>query len=135
MKPERAAQRLGDGEWSVLEVLAHLVATDHHYVSEALAMRDKPGHMLVHFDDAAWKSEHENIRDMPLAGVVESLTESHATVLRHLQTMSDADLDTLGTHPRGIPYTVRDVFLRLPQHDENHTRQIQEIVAALSANA
>jgi uncharacterized damage-inducible protein DinB len=131
VSPDQAVLRPADGEWSVLEVLAHLVDTDHHYALQALAMRDDPNHMLVHFDDEAWKAEHTAIREMPFADIVDLLTESHASVLYHLASMTDDDLDSPGLHPRRIPYSVRHVFLRLPPHDENHTRQILEILAAI----
>ena len=128
---DRAVLRLADGEWSVLEVLAHLVDVDYHWATQALAMRDNPSHMFVGFDDAAWKQEHRNIRETPLADVMSLLAESHEAVLYHLASMSDDDLDAPGRHPRGIPYTVRDVFLRYPAHDEDHTRQIREILASI----
>src|SRR6187200_318158 len=88
--PERTAQRPGDGEWSVLEVLAHLIDCDYHYGAEAQAMRETPDHMLVHFDDGAWKAEHGNIRQTPLAEVLASLAASHEYVLGLLASMSDA---------------------------------------------
>jgi len=128
---EIAILRPAEGEWSVLEVLAHLVDTDYHYATQALAMRDNPHHMLVHFDDKAWKQEHADIRETSFANVLALLSESHASVLYHLASMSDDDLDSPGRHPRGIPYTVRNVFLRYPQHDEDHTRQVQEILATI----
>ena len=128
---ERAVLRPSDGEWSVLEVLAHLVDVDYHWTSQALAMRDNPAHMFVGFDDAAWKQEHTDIRRTPLADVLALLAGSHEAALYHLASMSADDLDAPGRHPRGIFYTVRDVFLRYPAHDEAHTRQIEEILAAI----
>jgi hypothetical protein len=128
--PESAVKRPADGEWSVIEVLAHLIDTDYHYAAQAVAMRDKPPHMLAYFNDGAWKEEHANVRELALVDVLARLDESHNAVLRQLASMSAEDLDAPGLHPRGIPYTVRDVFLRLPAHDENHTRQIEEIIAS-----
>ena len=119
------------GEWCVLEVLAHLVDCDYHYAAEATAMSDGPNHMLVYFDDNAWKAEHGNIRETAFAEILASLAASHEYVLGLLASMSEADLDLPGLHPHGIPYTVRNVFLRWPQHEENHTRQIEEILAAI----
>jgi uncharacterized damage-inducible protein DinB len=131
VSPESAVLRPADGEWSVLEVLAHLVDVDYHWATQALAMRDNPRHMFVGFDDAGWKEEHPDIRETPFADVLTLLAESHESVLYHLASMSDDDLDAPGLHPRGIPHTVRDVFLRYPAHDEDHTRQIEEILASI----
>jgi hypothetical protein len=110
--PETAVLRPAGGEWSVLEVPAHLVDVDYHWATQALAMRDNPQHMFVGFDDAAWKAEHAAIREVPLPQVIALLEESHASVLYHLASMSADDLAAPGLHPRGIRYTVRDVFLR-----------------------
>ena len=131
VSPERAVLRPADGEWSVLEVMAHLVDVDYHWATQALAMRDNPTHMFAGFDDARWKEERSNIRETPLADIVALLAESHAAVLDHLASLTDGDLNAEAQHPRGISYTVRDVFLRYPPHDEAHTRQIEEIVAAI----
>jgi hypothetical protein len=128
---ERAVTRPSQGEWCVLEVLAHFIDTDYNYTAEALAMRNGPNHMLVYFDDTAWRQKHAGIRETPVAEILASLAVSHEHVLGILASMSDDDLDAPGLHPRGIPYTVRDIFLRLPIHDENHARQVEEIVAAI----
>jgi hypothetical protein len=128
---KQAILRPSDGEWSVLEVLAHLVNVDYHWATQALAMRDNPSHMFVGFNDTIWKQEHADICKTPLVDVFALLAESHEAVLYHLASMSEEDLDGAGRHPRGIPYTVRDVFLRYPPHDENHTRQIAEILASI----
>jgi uncharacterized damage-inducible protein DinB len=129
--PERAVLRPNDGEWSVLEVLAHLVDVDYHWLAQAIAMRDDSAHMFTGFDDTAWKQEHVSICETPLPDVLARLAESHEAVISKLASVSDADLDAPGRHPRGIPYKVRDVFLRYPPHDDDHKRQIQEIVASI----
>jgi uncharacterized damage-inducible protein DinB len=128
---KRAVLRPAEGEWSVLEILAHLVDVDYHWATQALAMRDNPRHMFVGFDDAVWKQEHADIRETPLSDVLALLAESHEAVLFHLTSMSDDDLDAPALHPRGMPYSVRDVFLRYPPHDEAHARQIAGIIAAI----
>ena len=129
--PERAVLRPADGDWCVLEVLAHLVDVDYHWATQALAIRDNPSHMFVGFDDTAWKQEHAEICATPLADVLHLLAESHEAVLYHLASMTSDDLDAPGRHPRGVPYSVRDVFLRYPAHDANHTRQIEGILSSI----
>ena len=128
-------ERPGADEWSVLEVVAHLEGVDQHWLAQALAMRDNPGHLFVHFDDTAWKAAHEGVRWQPPEEVLAKIDASHRAVLSALAGMSEADLDRPGLHPRGIPYTVRDVFLRFPPHDEGHRRQIEEIRSALARSA
>ena|SRR6185436_17027009 len=129
--PEAALIRPIEGEWSVLEVLAHLVDTDLHYTEQALAMRADSGQVMVYFDDAAWKRDHAQVRETPLSDVLARLEESHEAMQRHLASMTNEELNAPALHPRGIPYTVGNVFLRLQPHDENHTRQIEQILAAI----
>lgn len=120
-------RRLAADEWSAIEVLAHLIDVDYHWLGEASAIQHDPGHLFVHFDDARWKAEHPDARRSSLASIMDALDRSHRTVLSTLARMSAADLDRTGKHPRGIPYAARDVFLRYPAHDRNHTEQIVAI--------
>lgn len=114
-------------EWSIVEVLAHLPNVDRHWLAQALAIRDNPEHLFVHFDDDRWKREHPDVRGEPLNVVLQAMHAAHDTVLTTLSQMSDTDLQRTARHPRGIPYTVRDVFLRYPAHDESHAQQIAGI--------
>src|SRR3954452_10351565 len=54
----RLVARPSDDAWSVVEVLAHLIDVDYHYLSQAVAIRDGKDHLFVGFDDARWKAEH-----------------------------------------------------------------------------
>ncbi len=128
---ESVRTRPGEGDWSIIEVLAHLIDVDRHYLAQALAIRDNPGHLFVHFDDESWKTEHPDVEDWPLAEVLGALESSFQEVMESLASLDDEDLQRVGRHPRGIPYKVRDVFLRWPTHDRNHTQQIRAVRAAL----
>ena len=113
-------------EWSVIEILAHLVDTDYYYLGEALAMRDSHDHHFRYFDDESWKRTHPEVRRLPLDAVLDALAISHRTVLRVLATMDAEELSKRGTHPRGITYTVQDVLYRLVPHDGTHEQQIRD---------
>jgi uncharacterized damage-inducible protein DinB len=126
------ATRPMSDEWSVLEVVAHMIDVDRHWLEQALAMRDKADHLFVHFDDAQWKEEHSAILEARWPDVLKAIDASHADVLGGLEQMTRSELARPGKHPRGIPYTVGDVFLRYPAHDESHARQIREIVEQLA---
>ncbi|MGH2601550.1 MAG: DinB family protein, partial [Dehalococcoidia bacterium] len=116
-----------DEEWSIVEVLAHLIDVDHHWLGQALAIHQEPDHVFVHFDDDRWKREHAGMREMPVAEVMRALEQSHRAVIESLASMSTAVLARAGRHPRGEPYTVADVFRRYVAHDRAHTEQIASI--------
>ncbi|MBM2826590.1 MAG: DinB 2 protein [Dehalococcoidia bacterium] len=123
----RLSERLSSEEWSVLEVLAHLVDVDYHWLSQALAMKSTPGYMFLHFDDDKWKAEHLAIRESPPEQILTDLDASHRSVVEPLLSITEEELYRSGRHPRGIPYRVIDVFLRYLVHDLNHTQQIHDI--------
>jgi uncharacterized damage-inducible protein DinB len=126
-------RRPADDEWSMIEVLAHLADVEAHWLGQALAIRDDPEHLFVHFDDERWKREHPAVRDEPPAQVLARVERAHRAVLETLAGLTPHDLDRAGRHPRGAPYTVREVFRRYAAHDENHTAQLAAIRARLGA--
>jgi uncharacterized damage-inducible protein DinB len=129
---EALRTRPDDREWSIVEVLAHLPDVDRHWLAQALAIRADPEHTFVHFDDERWKIEHPDVRSEPLDAVLQAMQAAHETVLATLAQLDGDDLGRTARHPRGIPYAVRDVFLRYPAHDENHANQIAGIRSRLS---
>ena len=128
---QAAAPPAGD-EWSAIDVVAHLVDTDYFYLAEAMAMRDTAGHHFRYFDDAAWKLSHPEVRRLPIAACLDALALSHLVVLESLDAMTNDQISLPGIHPRGIPYTVADLFQRLVTHDEAHIRQLDDILDALA---
>lgn len=127
------SRRPTNEEWSVLEVVAHLIDVDHHWLTQAASMRDHPDYLFVPFDDARWKAEHHDILTRPFDQVLKDVEQSHREVLSVLLKMTEEELDREGRHPRGIHYTVRDVLQRYPPHDENHLAQIRSIRQSIQA--
>lgn len=114
-------------EWAVVEVLAHLPDVDRHYLQEALTMLAEDQHLFHHFDDEAWKATHADVVSLPFSQIFDHLRASHDEITRAVELLSSQDFERAGIHPRRGRYTVRDVFLRLPDHDLNHAHQIQTI--------
>ena len=132
LSDDEARARPADDEWSVIEVLAHLVDLDRHWLEQALLLRDVPDHVFVNFDDERWKREHPDVRQLAIGDVRARLEESHEAVLLALREMTPEMLETRGLHPRGHPYRVKDVFRRYPDHDHNHAGRIRSIRGRLS---
>ncbi len=40
-------------EWSILEVLAHMIDVDYFYLGQAMAMKDHEAYLFQYFDDDA----------------------------------------------------------------------------------
>ncbi len=124
--------RPSDDGWSAIEILAHLIDVDRHWLREAQAIAADPTHVFTHFDDKRWKREHADVRERSASAVLTELAASHAKVLHAIATMTDEDLARTGVHPRGHAYAVSDVFERYVDHDEAHARQLHEIREALA---
>ena len=120
-------ERPDQNEWSIIEVLAHHVDVDHHYLSEALAIRTNPEHTFIIFDDEAWKAHHTGEGEIPIKDLMNDLEKSHRAVLGAVAKLTPEELERTGIHPRRDAYTVREVLLRLPAHDRNHAEQIESI--------
>jgi uncharacterized damage-inducible protein DinB len=133
LSPALLRQRPGDDTWSIIEVLAHLADVDYHWLGQAEAIRRDPSHLFLYFDDEQWKRDHPDVRFVPVPEVMHRLEQSHATVVHTLAGLTSAELQRAGRHPRGEPYTVREVFLRYPAHDQNHAAQIRAIRRQLGA--
>jgi hypothetical protein len=92
------------GEWSVKELLAHLIGWDYTYIAalEELLAGEVPSFYSAH--DADWASYNRNIVDqykkdnwVELLGTVE---ESHRKLSSFLQTIPDEEFD----RDRGVRY-------------------------------
>jgi hypothetical protein len=104
-----------------------MIDVDDFYLGQALLLRDLPGAAFSYFDDEGWKVVHPSPDGFEFDDVLRRLDASHQRVLDATMQFSDEELTRPGVHPRGIPYTMRDVLLRFPAHDENHRRQIAAI--------
>ena len=116
-------------EWAVTDVLSHLVDVDYFYLSEALATCAYPGRQFSYFDDSRWKELHRDVRNELGPSIIERLGRSHSAVVAAVEALSPTELATPATHPRNIPYTVRDILMRLSTHDANHAEQIRTLLA------
>ncbi len=124
--------RPSDDGWSAVEILAHLIDVDRHWLRQALAIAAGPAHVFEHFDDNRWKQENTGVRHHRPSVVHSQLQASHAEVIATIAALTDEELGRSGIHPRGHVYTVGDVFGRYDDHDEAHARQLHEICEMLA---
>jgi len=123
-------QRPGAGEWSVLEVLAHLPDADHGWVQSVQRMLTEDNPTLARFDDAAWKAAHADVNQWPVERVFAELRSAHQEALTQVVGLTEAGLTRPGVGARG-PVTVQELITRYAGHDVNHANQVREIRAAL----
>lgn len=125
-------RRPKDGEWAIIELLAHLPDVDRYYLSQAQALRDVPGHTFVYFDEEAWARENGDAIERDARAVKLAMAAAHQEVVRWTRSLTPEELDRQGGHPRRGSISVREMIERIANHDRAHTEQIRAIRKALA---
>lgn len=126
-------RRPAAGEWSVIEVLAHIPDADAHYLTQAQFIHARPDYCFVYFDAETWKKFNSSAITRPLQEVLASLNRVHSRVIGWTATLSADDLERTGLHPYQSSITVRKVLERIASHDLNHREQIMTIRKVIGA--
>ena len=125
------------GEWCVNEVVGHLIEAEKR--GFAGRIRDiKAGKPLVAWDQAAVARERRDCDRLSQSLFMEFMGLRHDSVAL-VKSLSAADLDRSGEHPKVGALHIRDLLHEWIHHDRNHTKQLlavqQERVWPNMANA
>ena len=121
--------RPAPGEWSVVEVLAHLVHTEIVYGYRYRAIVGNPGGRIEGYDQDAWVSrlpEGERSPDDLLA----EIDALKGVNVRYLQRLSTKDREAWGEHCERGPESLQALIGAMAGHDRLHENQIGENLAA-----
>jgi uncharacterized damage-inducible protein DinB len=127
VSPDDLRRRPAEGEWSVIELLAHLPDVDRYYLSQAQQLRDVPGHAFVYFDEDAWARENPDAIDRDPRDVKLAMAAAHDEVVRWARSLTPDELDRAGGHPARGSISVREMLERIANHDRRHTEQVLTI--------
>jgi uncharacterized damage-inducible protein DinB len=127
--PAELAATPADDEWSALAILAHLRASDDILAPRLIMMlvRDEPP--LPSYDERRWAdvagyAEHE-YQEL-LAG----FTFKRAELIHALRRLSPSDWQRGGTHDERGRITLLDILRHLVDHEDEHCRQIETLLAS-----
>lgn len=120
-------RRPQEGEWAIIELLAHLPDVDRYYLSQARKLRDVPGHTFVHFDEDGWARENADAIERDGHAIRLAMAAAHDEVVRWARSLTPEELDREGGHPRRGSISVREMLQRIANHDRTHTEQIRTI--------
>ena len=122
--------RPGPQEWSVREILAHLV-DDEMYVMrlrlERIVKEDNP-HLAPH-DEQKWYANRNTTRDQ-LAELLLDFTVQRAASLGIIGMLRESDWAREGFQPEYGTFTAEGWLERWAEHDTTHLRQIEATLAA-----
>jgi hypothetical protein len=122
--------RSAPGEWTVREVLAHLV-DDEMYVMrlrlERIVKEDNP-HLAPH-DEQRWYANRNTTRD-GLGELLVDFAVQRAASLGIIGMLRESDWAREGFQPEYGTFTAEGWLGRWAEHDTNHLRQIEATLQA-----
>ncbi len=120
------------GEFSVHEVAVHCAdsETNSHGRIRYLVAEDDA--TISGYDPDAWAQKF-SYHDHPLDAALLTVEAVRANTVPILRRMSDADWASAGTHSESGAYTAEDWLRTYAAHLEQHTLQVQGVIAAWEA--
>ncbi len=121
------------GEWSIREILAHLV-DDEMYVMrtrlERMIKEDRPS--LAPHDEKRWYASRNTTRDT-LAELLSDFAVQRAASLGIIKMLRESDWVCEGYQPEYGLFTAQEWLAYWVAHDTTHLRQIESNVEAYQA--
>jgi hypothetical protein len=124
VSPSDACWKPGDGAWSILEIVCHLVDEEQYdfrpRIESTLA---DPERAWVPIDPEGWAVERKyNERDLnEMAATFHALREGS---VKWLRSLPNPDWQRTHVHPQFGPFSAGDLFAAWVAHDCLHLRQL-----------
>lgn len=115
-------------EWSIVEVLAHLRASDDilAYRIYCMLARDEP--RLPAYDERRWAEVAGYTQTADPRGLLNVYIGRRAELIHLLRRISPAEWQRAGIHEDHGRITIADVATYLVKHEEEHCEQIDRLV-------
>ena len=125
------------GDWSALDVIAHLADAEAYYAMETRRLLDTPGHTWRPFNDAQWDVARalyaRNHEPEDPAVVRARLDAVRADTRRWLASLSPEDLAVFGNHAERGAVRVSDRVTKIVNHAREHAEQLRAMARAARA--
>jgi len=125
----------GPGEWSVREILAHLVDDEMHVMRlrlERMVAEEHPH--LTPYDEQKWYASRNTTRDQ-LDELLADFSLQRAASLGIIKMLREEDWARQGTQPEYGTFTAEGWLEKWGKHDTVHLRQIESNLKAYKARA
>ena len=118
------------GEWCARECLGHILEADRRgFNGRIRTMLDTPNLTFVEWDQETVARERNDCQ-RPTAELLAELTALRQESVALVESLTAADLERGGTHPKVGYLHVRDLLHEWVHHDRNHFRQLLANVQA-----
>ncbi len=119
--------RPAEGEWAIIEVLAHLGDTDERTVARIRRMLSEEDPTLEPYDQAALATERNYI-GMDLDLELDRFAAIRAEQVELLSSLDDAGWSRVGQHGEHGRVSVRELTAHTAGEDGDHLAQIARLV-------
>ena len=123
----RARERPTDGDWSVVEVVAHLGDAEELAFGRVRRMVDEDDPLLPAYDQEALATEHR-YRDRSLDEAFDRFTRLRAEQRAFLEALDEAGWARTGRHEEVGEISVRQLTAHMAAHDAAHLAQIARLL-------
>jgi len=117
------------GEWSILEVIGHLVATDSGGFRDRIQAIVHGQPEIAAFDPWEAIDARDHVA-LSLTDLLKELTQERATSVRFVSGLDEADLSKTASYGVHGTFTAGDFVHEWPFHDQDHIQQILDILKA-----
>jgi DinB family protein len=124
---ERARMASATGDWSVVEVAAHLADADEKAIDRIVRMTGEDEPVIEGYDQIEL-AERRGYWQMHLSTVLDRFEQLRAERVDLLAPLDAAAWERTGRHTQEGVITLYQLTLHMCQHDANHLRQVARIV-------
>lgn len=123
---DRARRRPASGDWSVVEIVAHLADVEERFLGRVRQILAEDHPTLVAFDQAALADERD-YRALPLEPEVQRFEALRATQIAELAPLPDTAWARIGHHQEQGEVSIQDLTAHLAAHDAAHLAEIARL--------
>jgi hypothetical protein len=125
-----AAHQAGEGEWAVIQVVAHLADAEERAVERVRVMSSENHPPLFGYDQEEL-AERRGYLEMDLSEQLDRFERLRTERVDALSALDDAGWSRIGNHDHYGPITIHDLMAHMAKHDAVHLAQIARLVDEL----
>jgi len=125
VEDERARVAPGEGEWSIVEIAAHLADADEKAIDRIVRMTGEDAPVIEGYDQVEL-AERRRYREMKLSEVLDRFARLRAERVALLEPLDAAGWERTGRHTQVGAITLLQLTVRMCKHDAIHLAQIAQ---------
>jgi uncharacterized damage-inducible protein DinB len=125
-----ATRRAGEGEWAVIQVVAHLADAEERAVERVRVMSREDQPQLFGYDQEEL-AELRGYLEMDLGELLDRFERLRAERVALLSALDTAGWSRIGVHDQYGPITIHALMAHMAKHDAVHLAQVARLVDAL----